>query len=84
MSISYAIDRPKSLVRTTCTGEVRFPEDPARLRGVVEELTRRLEEQDATLSSQDSQIQELQERSDFAERLMTDARDRHQLDPKGE
>lgn len=26
MSISYALDRPKSLLRTTCTGEVRFPE----------------------------------------------------------
>ncbi len=58
--------------------------DATRLRGEVEELTGRLEEQDAILSSQDSQILELQERLDFAERLLTDARGRHELGPKGQ
>lgn len=52
--------------------------------GALDELTRRLEEQANILGSQESQIQELQERVDFAERILTEARDRHQLGPGGQ
>lgn len=76
---SILADTMVKMVRARGTGK-----DASRLRGEVEELTRRLEEQAATLSSQDIQIQELQERLDFAERLMTDARDRRELGPGGQ
>ena len=52
-----------------------------RLRGEVEELQRQLEEQAAGLAEHDRQLQELQERVDFAERMLAQSRDRTGLGP---
>lgn len=57
-------------------------------RSTVAELTERLEQHAAaledartSLASQSTQLAELQERVDFAERLLTQARDRASLGP---
>jgi chromosome segregation ATPase len=56
----------------------RRPADPEvpRLRGEIEELQRQLEEQAAGLADHDRQLLELQERVDFAERMLAQSRDR--------
>ena len=58
------------------------------LRGELEDLRNQLEEQanrlndaQAALASQDVQLQELHERVDFAERILTQGRDRPGLGP---
>lgn len=48
----------------------------SQLKRQLQQYTAALEEAQATLASQATQLAELQERIDFAERLLTQARDR--------
>ena len=53
----------------------------AQLKGQVEQCRAALEEAQAALADQGAQVAELQERLDFAERLLAQARDRAALGP---
>jgi hypothetical protein len=53
----------------------------ARLNDQVEHQATALEDVQSSLASQSTQLAELQERLDFAERLLTQARDRSALKP---
>ncbi|HEY6807749.1 MAG TPA: hypothetical protein VI160_03085 [Gemmatimonadales bacterium] len=53
--------------------------DVARLRETLEEQARALEDAQFTLSNQTRELAELQERVDFAERMLAQARDRARL-----
>jgi DNA repair ATPase RecN len=53
----------------------------ADLKGQLEQYAAALQEAQATLADQAAQLTELQERVDFAERLLTQARDRGALEP---
>lgn len=50
--------------------------DLAQLRHQVDQLTVALEEAQTAFSDQSAEVAELQERLDFAERMLTQARDR--------
>jgi hypothetical protein len=50
-------------------------------RSDVAQIRQQLEDTQAALANQSAQLGELQERLDFAERLLTQARDRSVLDP---
>lgn len=55
--------------------------DVAQLKDQVEHQAAALEEVQNSLAGQSTQLAELQERLDFAERLLTQARDRTALKP---
>jgi chromosome segregation ATPase len=53
----------------------------AELKAQLEQHATALEEAQTALADQDAQLTELQERLDFAERLLTQARERGALEP---
>lgn len=53
----------------------------ADLKGRLEQYAAALQEAQTTLTDQAAQLAELQERLDFAERLLTQARERRALEP---
>lgn len=57
------------------------PADVAQLKAQVEQCRAALEQAQAALAHQGAQVAELQERLDFAERLLAQARDRAALGP---
>lgn len=57
--------------------------DLAQIRERLEQHVAVLEDTQSTLANQSTQLAELQERLDFAERLLAQARDRSALGPGG-
>lgn len=57
--------------------------DLAQIRERLEQHVAVLEDAQSTLANQSTQLAELQERLDFAERLLAQARDRSALGPGG-
>jgi chromosome segregation ATPase len=57
-------------------GSPQLRAELAELRRQLDDQANRLTDAQATLASQDAQLQEMHERLDFAERIMTRGRDR--------
>lgn len=73
------MSEPVFLVAAATTGHRASSSEMAQLREQVDHYTTVLDETQATLATQSTQLAELQERLDFTERLLTQARDRAAL-----
>ena len=62
-------------------GRGASPSELAHIKQQLEQHVAALEEAQATLADQSQQIAELQERADFAERLLAQGRDRAAMGP---
>ena len=68
-------------VAKTIAGRGVSPSELARIKQELEHHAAELEDAHSTLANQSTQLAELQERIDFAERLLATARDRPGLGP---
>jgi septal ring factor EnvC (AmiA/AmiB activator) len=66
-------------IAAATTGHRASSSEMAQLREQVDHYTTMMDETQAALANQSTQIAELQERLDFTERLLTQARDRAAL-----
>lgn len=68
-------------IAAVITGRGSSQSEVSQLRDQVEQQASVLEDTQTRLASQSTQLSELHERLDFAERLLTQARDRQALGP---
>lgn len=74
MALGAIAEISKAIVRRTAA-----PPELARIKEQLEQVTAALEEAQHALANQSGEIAELQERVDFAERLLTQVRERAAL-----
>lgn len=68
-------------VAKTIAGRGASPAELARMKEQLQQYAATLDDSQATLEEQSRQIAELQDRADFAERLLAQSRDRSALGP---